>query len=240
MKTLYITGYWPLVANPKNNLQYYSHQRLATQKLLKDKDVFEYDVTTHRMSSLPGWHASEEYANHVKAAATSCAQQKRDLGPDINYYEWFEGDKTPIHLYRDYMDSDYDTYRKMLAIWFSKVYLVSQMVDRYRYRYDQFAWVDASFARFNRNLEFDYDKDVIIHYPSKMRQGIHHLKLNASFMQGTAEAWDKVVDLYHYALITLAKDEYHAHDEETVLHNVITHFSQYFDEVTNATPKILR
>ena len=49
------------------------------------------------------------------------------------------------------MQSGEDSYRKVISIWISKVFLVDRVIQENPYSTDAFAWVDVSVSRFNNN-----------------------------------------------------------------------------------------
>ncbi|MCV2881235.1 hypothetical protein [Actibacterium sp. XHP0104] len=241
-KRLYVSGLWIIADNPKNDADHYASLLPRTFDLLSGSTVWFYtnndtvtqeiselaqtrgiDLVTKRLEipELPGWDASN-------AALAACENMKLDRFARPKSYA---NEKGVVHYWRDLKGGGADTYRAMLAIWLSKVALTSAAARTQQQ--GSIAWVDASVSRFsNKRSNWDFTHDPgevgkISHYATPMRYLGRALPLNASYMEGTLTAWNRLEGLFNDALIRSLEAPY-GHDEETVLGQCISEAPDLF------------
>jgi hypothetical protein len=229
-------GYWQIPENAKRPLAHYATLLPATLGMLAGQHlVFMSDsVVVQR------WVESLAHASGVRLTIVS---KSIDALPAAEFVPRFVsqteryGARTPLpaqfdqekglwHYWRDFRASGAEVYRKLLAIWLSKVLLMDELARSDPFGSEYFAWVDATVARFNgRRTNYGFVEaaghaGTIAHYRSAMRKHGRTLSLNASFLRGDRRAWERSTALYRERL-QLAVQEPYPNDEETLLDEIV-------------------
>lgn len=235
--TTYCSGYWNVANNQKRDARHYQKyltglfRRIGGGKLLlffedenffkqcqKIADATEVSLRGHYLplNDLPYAWAGDELLSACKRMECSAALNDQLLRKD----------KGIKHYHREFRLSGEEAYAKIMAIWMSKIPLISQVsLPSNPFNTDLFAWVDISIARFRfmrGNHDFTkqrIDSGRINHYGTDSYYRGSRLKLNASFMCGGQEAWERLNFSFRSALQQHLLDDY-AHDEETILSHV--------------------
>lgn len=242
MDRLYVSGLWIIKNNAKRSSGHYYRNLPSTIEFLKgSRLIFYYDnsdilsevsrlaskyqVTLEPMRTdlqdLPCW-------DWAVALADSCEAMQLDqfLMP-----ENFASEKGVVHYWRDLKKGGRESYIKILAVWLSKISLVTNVMHN-RHN-ESIAWVDASISRFKDDREnWNFSKvgsvpGCISHYGNRMRFHGRKLPLNASYLEGDKQAWTAVESIYYDMLPRAARTPY-GHDEETVLAECIAQFPGLF------------
>ena len=206
-----------------------------TFSMLKDKKiVFFYedeDILTYvksiadtphflpiriQATDLPTYALSADYL-------TSCKNQDNALLRKHN------DQKGLIHYRREYMKSGEDSYRKVISIWTSKVFLVDRVIQENPYNTDIFAWVDVSVSRFNNNyVQKSYNLSCINTPSNSMLYIGEKICNNASFMISPKNIWLTFTALYKEKMEAQRHSNY-AHDEETIIHLICKDHQELFN-----------
>ena len=228
-------GYWQIPENAKRPLAHYATLLPATLAMLTGQRlVFLSDsVVVQR------WVEALARAGGVQLIAVSkpidalpareftahFVHQTERYGAGLAAPEQFNQEKGLWHYWRDFRVSGADVYRRLLAIWLSKVLLMEEFARSDPFGSEYVAWVDATTARFNGRrrhsnfIEAPSRDGTIAHYRSSMRKHGQALFLNASFLKGDRCAWERLTALYREQL-KLAVEEPYPNDEETLLHEI--------------------
>ena len=231
---IYFSGLWLIDGNRKKSEERYLQNLASTLRMIAGEELhFFHDdgavldevlrdcsahgirVVPHRRSieELPAWNAAADLVD-------CCRSMQLDRFPRP---ATFGSEKCLAHYWRDYWDGGAETYRRMLAIWISKVSLMAEAAQTVQASHDRrFCWIDASIARFNhRRTAWNFARvrtapDKLSHYQSPMTYLARPLPLNASFLCATAEVWQDVRRDF-LAMVEKARETPYAHDEETIL-----------------------
>ena len=233
----YCSGYWSIPGNPKRSVSHYeaglsetlallrgstlhfnsnhSETLASVTRLAKLNDI-HLELEDVAIEELPGWGIS-------KTLVECCSAMKLDVMTRPASLKVSE--KGVVHYWRDFKDGGPDTYRRLLAIWMSKIALTTS-VSRGAAGDDIFAWVDISLSRFNgqrtnwdiSNLALDSNK--VSHFASQMQFQGQTLPLNASFLAAGARTWAALEASFALATQQAVQMPY-AHDEETILSDCV-------------------
>ena len=241
--TTYCMGYWLVAENAKRPIDHYialipkTVEMLAGRRLVlfTDNSTISQFVSQccllHKVDLMCSVRSvfelpALEFARGI-VHQTECYGRDRPVPVD------FQKEKGLLHYWRDFMGSGPHAYQRILAIWLSKVFLVHEIAQRNPFESSQFAWVDATVARFNtRRSNWNFvtlanRSETICHYGSRMRKLGQPLSLNASFLKGDQAAWSSLLKLYVSELACAVREQY-PNDEETILHNVKAAHPQMF------------
>lgn len=248
--TTYCSGYWRLDANSKRSFAHYLIHLNATLNLIRggqfvlfhdDPDFFDHvrvmaerksiAVRGHRIAldELPAFWAGE-------ALLAGC---RRMEGSRYLTDPTYRKDKGVAHFRREYAVSGEESYRKLMAIWMSKIPLIADVaIHAKHFDSDRYAWMDISVSRFRLLREgWDFTRagippEKISHYGTDSWYQGKMLKLNASYLCGDPVAWRRLDGYFGQALNAHLADDY-AHDEETVLGHVQTEHPSLFNTIGN-------
>jgi hypothetical protein len=228
-------GYWRLPDNAKHPVGHYlaliprSLEMLRGERLIfftDDPSIRQMVETCCKRNAVSVISLSKEVPDlPAFESAAAIVQQTALFGSDTEPPRAFNNEKGLLHYWRDFVGSGPVQYRKILAIWLSKVLLMHECVVRNPFESGHFAWIDASISRFNShranwNFVKVADRDgVICHYSSRMRKWGLPLTINASFLKGDSRTWARLAGLYSDELREAARERY-PNDEETILHGV--------------------
>src|SRR5579871_1407073 len=157
--TTYCMGYWPIPGNAKNPAEHYETFIPRTVAMLSGQRMvlFTDDLRTSQIVA-QCCKRSEVDLLHIGRSisdlpglpfARDILRQTECYGRDRTRPEDFQNEKGSVHYWRDFIGSGPQAYEKILAIWLSKVFLIHEVVQHNPFDSEQFAWVDASVARFN-------------------------------------------------------------------------------------------
>jgi hypothetical protein len=223
--TTFVMGFWYVHMNKKHDKNHYLKTLPSTLALISGKPlVFFYDDDDIRqmveetvgpqarvlfirrsVEDLPTYALSVDYLQ-------SCQKQDNDELHRQN------DQKGLIHYKREYRSSGPDSFRRVFSIWTSKVFLVEEVAGENPFGTRRFAWMDASFSRFNQDpslLHYDDERFNTIH--NSMRFRGQTLYSNASFLLASADVWSHIIPLYSSVLYNEASRDNYCHDEETLL-----------------------
>ncbi|MCB2064223.1 MAG: hypothetical protein KDE25_12385 [Novosphingobium sp.] len=228
----YCCGYWTIPSNPKHQPDHYKRflpltldmirgQSLRlycgdeeTQdffKALCDEREIDFDPQITPIDSLPAWDLAQSFVE-------SCKSMRLDIYPRPSSFHYEKG---VTHYWRDYKDGGIATYRSMIAIWLSKIYLCKSLADE-RESENPVAWIDASLSRHsairthNDISKLTIPDNKLLHYPNRMRFFGSTLPINASYLGAYAHSWNAVCEKFDSCCKRAALLPY-AGDEETVL-----------------------
>ena len=257
----YVMGYWEVKNNTKyaDTDKHYEGLLKATLEPLENKNIVFYysedkcldwfqnsvctdSYKTIKMSieDLPTWEISEEYMNidldssrkmiHAgrgdESRRTQCAEHPRGI--------IHSGDKGLIHIKRECRD--FEAYRKMFAIWSSKILLIEQVIKENPFNSDYFSWMDVTFSRTRwlNFINFNYDPNHLFHYGNTMGYMGPMVGISAPFLLAHKNTWSKVIELYKNQLEISSTSNF-PHDEETLLHLVRKDNMEMFKEMMKPT-----
>ena len=206
-----------------------------TFSMLKDKKiVFFYedeDILTYvksiadtphflpiriQVTDLPTYVLSADYL-------TSCKNQ------DNAFLRKHNDQKGLIHYRREYMKSGEDSYRKVISIWTSKIFLVDRVIQENPYSTDAFAWVDVSVSRIGiRSFDKMYSINKINTNPGNMLYIGEKICNSAGLMLSNKETWLSFIALYKEKMEAQRHSNY-AHDEETIIHLICKDHQELFN-----------
>jgi hypothetical protein len=242
MSTTYICGYWHVPENVKHS--YEDHYRRLLPELFEtlrgrniiffysDPSVLEavpnratIGVRQLATDSLPTYGLTADYVRSAAAQDTDLLRQKYNPRQE----------KGVRHYEREYLDSGPHSFRRVLAIWTSKVLLVGRIIQENPFQTSEFAWVDASLTRFGRNPGL-YTQPLVddtrLHHCADNTMTYHGrvLPLVACYLRGHTAVWSRLLPLYEAALTQHKHDPY-AHDEETLLCTIRAKHADLFQAV---------
>lgn len=214
----FCTGFWPVPNNRKRSYGHYlkhlsgTIQLLAGGKLLvfhddpyffkKCQDVankYNVSICEHRiaLTELPYYSIGE-------ILLSSC---KRMEGSEYLNNREFKKDKGVKHYQREYLISGEESYKNIMAIWMSKISLVTHHATSLNnFNTEKYSWIDISISRVNllrTNWDFtknNYESDKIYHYGTESYYNGLPIKLSAGFLLGSEHCW-KILDEKLVALL---------------------------------------
>lgn len=232
--TTFCTGYWRINGNRKRSPDQYVRYFASLCDHIQDRRLIVFyeddDILTHfreagesrrvrvvgrriPLTDLPTFPLSERLLACCRAMSST--QRTRP--------SHFHNEKGALHYWRDYMDGGADVYRRLAAVWTSKIPLVLQAgIGGDSVSAPHYAWVDASIARFDRRRSGwrfaarPHPPHAVAHYRSAMRVRGERLPINASLLSAPSGLWPGLATLFQRTLEDVLADAY-AHDEETVL-----------------------
>lgn len=247
--TTFVSGLWLIDGNQKRDFNHYFEYLPATLKhiaggqllffyerqqvLEKVKEIatalnIEIRPVKLNIDDLPYSHCSLQ-------ALQACQNMNLDYVERLKFPLKDKGSK---HYRREYSKSGPDAYQQILSLWFSKIRLVSEIaIKENHFQTDYFAWIDASFGRFDNKRhgwkleDCEFDTDRLNHYSSNMYYKDQKLPLNASFLYTNVEIWQKLDFLFDQKLQGALQENY-AHDEETILGLVHSEHPELFFDFT--------
>ena len=249
MNKLYVSGLWIVKDWDKKTPEVYMKCLKNTLKMLEGQnllflsnadDLFEFvkqESASHKIKlitinkefqDLPAWDISIDYVN-------ACQRMELNVSPKSSWknYQVIK-EKGLKHYFRDFDNKNVESYRSALAIWLSKIPLVSEIISQQNFSdFNQFAWCDASISRFNsKRIKSDFTNQAdrefkISHYYSGMNYFTQKIIVSASYLSGDRTAWGKLYPMYDKYLQTLRKFAY-AHDEETIISHCFEECQELF------------
>lgn len=241
----YVSGLWHVPGNRKRDPAHYRATFARTMAMLRgrrlvflsdEEQVLDWARGLARdhavdlkpvvrpVDSLPTWGAAA-------GLTARCRDMALDAGPRPAA---LTAEKGLVHYWRDYKGSGAEAYRRIVAIWTSKVPLLAETLAQEPPR--DCAWIDASAARFSgRRTSWDFTRvrasdGRIAHYGNQMTYLGQRLPLNASFLCGNRAAIGRLAPLFDDALQGALRQPY-AHDEETILGAVHQRHPELFEAV---------
>lgn len=161
----------------------------------------------------------------IKYYVQSCKNQ------NTNYLKSIGNQKGVTHYERDFLISGKASYRKLITLWTSKVFLINDVISFDPYKTDCFAWVDVSISRLNINyVDSKVDKSKINMPGSKNIYMGERIFGSAGFMISSKETWLKFIPIYARKMLEL-KDSNYAHDEETIIFNIYNEHPSLFKKL---------
>lgn len=244
----YIMGYWPIPENPKNPIKHYFAYLPETLKMIAGCNLLflcdNKDIIT-RMHEM----TAQLDINLIVYNRTIGELQKLVRMPEIveqtaiygeimhrpTSAEDFNGEKGLLHYWRDFKRCEPLTFAKMLAIWHSKIDIMTEVIEKNPFNTHEFAWIDASLSRFNETRPgWQFNKvqysglGKLFHYGSELKKNGKTLALNASFLLGDSNTINKLKELFN-AQFEIDLQEPYPHDEETILTTVIANNPEMFE-----------
>jgi hypothetical protein len=170
----------------------------------------------------------------TKSYVESCKKQNN------NYLIENHDGKGLSHYRRDYKGSGEVNYRKLIAIWLSKIFLIEKIIHENPFHTENFAWIDASFGRTGMNINnLTFDPLKINTISSRLKYIGKQIYSKAGFMISSQNTWLTFIPLYKEKIEVL-KDSNYAHDEETIIFNIYMDNPNLFGHVIhkNAKPTV--
>ena len=249
MSRTYIMGFWPIPQNQKNSLGHYSRYLALSLEMLQGANLYFISDNDQIISAVTkkcesiginlyckrlGIHDLEKYQY-----IGTLIQRTKNFGASLSCPpKNFNYDKGLNHYWRDLRKSGEDSFEKVFSIWHSKIDLLSLVSHENRFDSREFAWVDASIARFNgKRFAWNFPKltmnrpNTVYHYPNLMQKYGHLLKINASFLLGDERAIDTLKTTYNEAFVKCLSEDY-PNDEETVLDEVVSRNPRLFHSIS--------
>jgi len=240
----YVMAYWPVPENAKRSLDHYTEHLARTLEMLSGGNLYFIGDNSSVLSSVETLCRKHGIRLHVEMVRLDDMAKWPDmevlLRRAMNFGAQlqsppsdFQRDKGLIHYWRDLRKSGEDAFRRVFCIWHSKIGLLYKAMRDNPFSASEFAWVDASISRFNRQRpswdfrEVRVSPDAITHYPNVMRKNGAELALNASFLLGGPMAIERLHEAYEQAFRTSLLEDY-PNDEETVLDEVVRQNPQLF------------
>jgi hypothetical protein len=143
---------------------------------------------------------------------------------------------------REYKVGGAENYRAIMAIWMSKIALISSHgATSNPFATDYTAWIDASVSRFNRKREnWDFagqrfEPGAMYHYGTKSKYKGRLMRINASFLLAHNDVLPVI--LRHFEAETRGSlKEAYAHDDETILNRVVIKHPGSFRKLGDMIP----
>ena len=250
--SLYCSGLWNVPGNIKHSPDHYKRLLPRTLRIIRgstlrfysnDNKILEVvsalcaesnivlEAKELAIESLPGWQLSDALVNSCKKMALNTF-----VWPNYNTNE-----KGAIHYFRDFEVGGAEVYRKLLAIWMSKIDLTTAFASEQKSQKPS-AWIDASVARFNYGREnwnfgqVEIPSGKLAHYSSKMFFLGNRLPLNASFLSADAATW-RLVEKEFRRSAEKATTMPYGHDEETILADCVWRQPDLFTCVGSPIPR---
>lgn len=241
MAKTFISGYWSLSENNKNNVKYYKEKLPKTLQLINNENlIFYYNEdevanlvkTTFKgnlklvkksINDLPTKKLADIYLESGKT-------QNNDELVKINDID----EKGLVHYQREYIVSGPEVFKSLFTIWTSKLFIIEECIKNNPFNTQFFSWLDASASRVNINKIFyirQYDDTAIYNLGySKMKYYGKKLQVCAYFMTAHKNKWEELLPLYKKKLDDLKTDKY-CHDEETILQEIYSEHKELFKSI---------
>ena len=239
-QTTFVTGFWPVAGNTKYPAGHYDRTLARTMAMLRGGRLmafYELPETAETFTRLAARHGIALELRYLALEAlpswpASAGLLRACEATDIDYWEGTEhasAEKCIVHYRRDLQRSGPEVYRRLAAIWTGRFGLMrAHVIPENPFGTDWFCWVDASLSRVNRlraNWDFTRvaydDPSVLHHYGHAMIYRGERLRISGGFGCATAPLWEKVGRLFD-ARLEAAGEEAYGHDDETLLHDVLT------------------
>lgn len=228
-----VFGYWEIKENKKHNIKHYQENIKKTFSLLKNYDIiFFYNNVEyvniiknildksnnikfiHRhIEELPAY----KYSNKLLKL---CKNQNNDSLKKINK----GNEKGLVHYNRELKNSD-DNYKKIMTIWFSKLYLIKECIEKNYYNNKKIAWCDISITKLPNKIlkntkfyELDNENNKISIFNNLMKYRASQLLIGAAYIQSDKIKFMEFINKYITEFEKL--NENYCHDEETVMNLV--------------------
>ena len=252
--TTYCSGLWLLPQNPKNDELHYMRFLPETLKLIAggrlvfytphpevaqqvDALCRDFDIALKlrelRVEDLRAFGIAEDYCR-------ACQATNLDHLPRPSS---FRGEKTLVHYWRDFKDGGWDVYRRMIAIWLSRIHLVSHHVipfDPFETTY--FTWIDATISRVSETREnWDFTKvepaaGQVSHYGARLKFFGRRLPVSGGVLESDRAGWSALHALYE-TYLEGSKHSAYAHDDETLLSFCHAERPELFRKIGDPIPR---
>lgn len=240
----HVMAYWPIPGNAKRSLDHYTEHLAQSLEMLARQNLHFISGNNKILSSVEALCRTHGINLHVeklllddlrkRPLMDQLLQRSRNFGAKLLAPpSEFRREKGLIHYWRDLRQSGEDTFKRVFCIWHSKIDLLHKAAQDNPFGSTEFAWVDASIARFNHQRagwdfrQVDCTPGAIRHYPNIMRKNGRELALNASFLLGDRAAIDALHGAYEMAFAVCLGEDY-PNDEETVLDLVVAQRPRLF------------
>jgi len=134
-------------------------------------------------------------------------------------------EKGLVHYDREYLKSGEDTYKKLFTIWISKLFLIKECIENKIINSEYVAWSDIAVHKYKRKNEIltkTYWKNrIAMLCKNCMYYMGNPICITACYMSSDCEFWLKFIELYKKQFME-SKDSNYAHDEETILYQVVS------------------
>jgi hypothetical protein len=228
-----VFGYWEIKENSKHNIEHYVKNIKNTFSLLKNYDIIFFynnskyvDIINNVLDNsnnikfiyrdiegLPAY----KYSNKLLKL---CKNQNNISLNKINKLN----EKGLVHYNRELKNGD-GNYKKIMTIWFSKLYLIKECIEQNYYDNDNIAWCDISITKLpNKILKttdfyaLDNTKNNIIIFNNLMKYKGSQLIIGAAYIQSNKNKFMEFINKYIYEFEKL--NENYCHDEETIMNLV--------------------
>ncbi|MBD3354816.1 hypothetical protein GF361_02430 [Candidatus Woesearchaeota archaeon] len=212
--TTYCIGYWNIRDNKKNSIDHYLSLIPKTLDMIGDNciDFFYQD------DNILDFIIQNKKTNKFNA--------NKIMVEDLPTY----------YIAEKYIGSRKDSFRDILAIWTSKLFLVEDSIKKDYFQNKYFAWADASISKMNgkrKNWDFmnqEYDEKHIYLYDSNKRFKDENITTSAGFIKGSKDIFLNIISLYKNKLEKCAGSECN-HDEETLMYLIFKENKNLFKNI---------
>jgi hypothetical protein len=228
-----VFGYWEIKENTKHNIEHYEENIKKTFSILKNYDIiFFYNNSKYiniinnlldksnnikfiyrNIEELP----ANKYSNKI---LNLCKNQNNNLLNEINK----GNEKGLVHYNRELKNGD-NNYKKIMTIWFSKLYLVKECIEKNYYDNNNIAWCDISITKLPNKIlksttfyELDSTSEKIIIFNNLMKYKTKQLIVGAAYIKSNKNKFMEFINNYINEFENL--NEKYCHDEETVMNFV--------------------
>ena len=228
-----VFGYWEIKENKKHNIKHYQENIKKTFSLLKNYDIIffynniEYvniiknilDKSNnikfiHRLiEELPAY----KYSNKLLKL---CKNQNNNFVKNISK----GNEKGLVHYNRELKNGELN-YKKIMTVWFSKLYLIKECIDKNYYNNENIAWCDISITKLPNKIlkttnfnELDSTSNKIIIFNSLMKYKGSQLIIGAEYIQSNKIKFMDFINKYIDEFENLSEN--YCHDEETIMNLV--------------------
>lgn len=249
MDCTYVLGFWEVPNNAKHNMShYYKYIPLTFNTLIGKKIIFFYEdleilnyirkiintryfIPIHlRLQDLPTYYLSNNLLHSCKRMDI---QQIITSNKEKNIHDSHKREKGIVHYEREFLKSGEESYRKIISIWTSKIFLLERVILENPFITEDFAWLDVSISRMGKDyvncnfIKHMFNSNNSHPWPPMLYLG-EEINNSAGFMISNKHTWDTIIPLYKNTLDRI-KDSDYAHDEETILHLVYKKHSNLFN-----------
>ena len=134
-----------------------------------------------------------------------------------------------------------------MEIWLSKVDVVNEATEFFKSKYQIYCWIDISLARMKYKracwdfTKVNLSKNRINHYYNNMRLDKKLLPINASYLSGSKEVWNKLANIYDEIISTSNRKRKFEYDEEIILYEALVKKTNLFKVINgNIFTRIFR
>lgn len=228
-----VFGYWEIKENSKHNIEHYKENIKKTFSLLKNYDIIFFHNNNKYIDIIKN---ILDKSNNIKFIYRNieelpvykysykllklCKNQNNNLLNEIN-----KGNEKGLVHYNRELKNGNNNYKKIMSIWFSKLYLVKECIEQNYYNNNDIAWCDISITKLPNKIlkstnfyELDSTSNKIIIFNNLMKYRGNQLTIGAGYIQSNKNKFMDFINKYINEFENL--NENYCHDEETVMNFV--------------------